>query len=215
MIYIQVEDSQEDVVKVTGMNFFPKHPDYGISKPESEFYDFEFFVDEVPEAENNGKSYVLWYDKKEKKFSYEYFQTKTYEQESLISRLHTPSEKFEIYNTPYADLETLRTLRLLKLKEECTQAIYDGFESQGHTFGFNEHDQSNFTQQLLLIALGDTSPIQWKTQDAGVQEFTTGEFQQIVDDAKAHKIAQQTKYWTLENELEAATTIEEVNSIVW
>ncbi|WP_088005592.1 DUF4376 domain-containing protein [Indiicoccus explosivorum] len=120
--------------------------------------------------------------------------------------------KLDKISTPIAEL---KDARILKLKEECTAAIYAGFTSGTNEFGFNEKDQANFTQQLLLIVSGDTADIRWKTKNNGVQVFTVPEFQQVINDATAHKVTQQEKYWQLEAQVLAATLNAEVDAIIW
>lgn len=110
-----------------------------------------------------------------------------------------------------------KTSKLNELKAACTDAIHKGFTStlKGYEFGFNEHDQANFTQQLLLIVNGQADNIQWKTKNAGVVNLTVEDFNIIINDSKNHKLAQQQKYWELENQVNNATTKQEVESIIW
>jgi hypothetical protein len=71
------------------------------------------------------------------------------------------------------------------------------------------------TPQSILILQGDVSEIQWKTKDAGVVTHTVEEFDQIIRDAKIHKLLNQQKYWLLEQQVLNATIKEEVLAIVW
>jgi hypothetical protein len=128
-----------------------------------------------------------------------------------------------VLNGDYS-LDIVKDARIHLLKYECSSAIYNGFVSSvtngsgvAYEFGFNEHDQQNFDQQYLLIVSGDNAgaTINWKTKNLGVVELTEDDFKQIVQDAKAHKLAQQTKYWDLEAQVLSATTIEEVEAVVW
>lgn len=123
--------------------------------------------------------------------------------------------KYDILSKDEAPIEEFKKARIAKLKEECSNEIYEGFTSGENEFGFNEQDQVNFTQQLLLIVSGQTSDIQWKTKNAGVQTFTPVEFQEIIADAAAHKLVQQNKYWEKEILILAAETNEEVDSVIW
>lgn len=117
-------------------------------------------------------------------------------------------------------LDVLKDARICLLKDECSQAIYNGFlsESTGYYFGFNQLDQINLTQQMLLI-LTDTNnqitEVHWKTKNAGVVTFTKQEFLQIVEEAKQHKLTQQQKYWNLEKQILNATDKATIESIVW
>ncbi|WP_107950980.1 hypothetical protein [Lysinibacillus parviboronicapiens] len=108
--------------------------------------------------------------------------------------------------------------KINELKIDCQTAIFQGFtvEMNGESFyfGFNELDQMNFTQQLILIVSGDQSKISWKT-NKGVKVFTTSDFMNVIDAGKNHKLLQQSKYWSLEQQVVNAKTIIEVDAIVW
>lgn len=109
-----------------------------------------------------------------------------------------------------------RNLKIEELKKACSEAVYAGFASTiGHEFGFNEHDQANFTQQMLLILNGNTAPIHWKTKNAGVVTLTLEEFNTVIEDSKNHKITQQQKFWQLEAQAKAAISEAELNLISW
>lgn len=138
----------------------------------------------------------------------------TWEEQGLFKTLIEPSELWLEENKPNLSLH--KQNKIDQLKEICTRVIYGGFEAtNGHIYGLNELDQSNFTQQSVMILSGYTGDVKWKTKDAGVVTHTIEEFQTIVSDASAHKLAQQSKYWELEKQVNEATTIEELDAIEW
>lgn len=116
-------------------------------------------------------------------------------------------------------LNEVKNNKINELKAACQQAIFEGFtvtlNSESFSFGFNELDQMNFTQQLILIVSGDASDVKWKTQNAGVQTFSINEFMQVIEAGKNHKLAQQTKYWQLEQQVINAASVEEVEAVNW
>lgn len=112
--------------------------------------------------------------------------------------------------------------KIAELKAACNASIFDGFKSAstGHEFGFNELDQANFTQQLLLIVskggpAAYQGEIEWKTKAGGVESFTATQFVTIINEAEQHKRDEQRKYWALEIQLKAATTVDEIAAIKW
>ena len=138
----------------------------------------------------------------------------------LENKLLNADERYQQLDILTISLEELKQFKLEQLKYFCSAAIYDGFISSinNYEFGFNEVDQANFTQQtLLIVAAGGnyTSSIAWKTKNAGVVDLTVTNFNAIVHEAAAHKLAQQNKYWELEQEVRNATTPDEVDAIVW
>lgn len=137
----------------------------------------------------------------------------------LQDSVKTADEKYAELDLTTASLDDIKAAKIAQLKELCSNAIYDGFDSSiGHSFGFNELDQANFTQQSVLIVLNgltDTDTVQWKTKDAGVVDLTIAQFKTIIGEAKDYKLQQQTKYWGLEAQVNAATTNAEVDAVVW
>lgn len=134
----------------------------------------------------------------------------------LVERIKTATEIYE-ENKDKTDilLADLKVLKIEKLKEQCSEAIYAGFIYQDMRFGFNEHDQQNWTQQLLLVVAGQVEPIQWKTKNKGVIELTSQQFSAIANEAKNHKMNEQAKYWGLEQQVVAVETAEQVKAITW
>ena len=110
--------------------------------------------------------------------------------------------------------------KIAELKAACTNAIYEGFTSvaTGFNFGFNQHDQENFTQQMLLIVASNgnyTDQIRWKTKEGTVEPLTVSKFISLTNEAAVHKTTQQDKYWVLEQQVLKATTVEEIEAVIW
>lgn len=139
----------------------------------------------------------------------------------FVERMKTAEEIYEENKSKeHNSLDKLKYLRIQKLKEECTNAIYKGFmsESTGYTFGFNALDQTNFTQQMLLIVASPDAPsipILWKTLEGTIVTLNAAHFLTIVHEAEQHKRGQQIKYWELESQILAANTLDEVDLILW
>jgi len=141
------------------------------------------------------------------------------EVKDMVNKIFPPvidEEGNIIKETEVLPLDFVKEKKIEELKQACTNTIYEGFTAiNGHTYGFNRHDQMNFTQEMILISQGSTSDILWKTKDAGVVTHTVEEFMQVVEDVKNHKLTQQQKYWDLEQQVLNATTKEEVMQIKW
>jgi hypothetical protein len=113
----------------------------------------------------------------------------------------------------YKKQESLRAL-----KNSVNQSITSSFTSikTGHSYDFEEHDQSNMTQQMLLFVNNPTlNEVDWKTNDAGIVKHTREEFFAVVDDANNHKRSNLAKFWAKEFALKNATTVEEIEAITW
>ena len=119
-------------------------------------------------------------------------------------------------------LTSTREAKISQLKAACTAAIFEGFDSpsMGKSFGFNELDQTNFTQQaVMIVSMGGpnayTAPIQWKTKAGEVVTLTATQFAQLTLEAQKHKETQQRKYWSLEVNVKSADTVEQIEAINW
>ncbi len=114
--------------------------------------------------------------------------------------------------------EYIRSEKLKELKNKSSLAILGNFTSAttGHIYEFEEHDQANFTQQMLLLVSNPAiTTVDWKTVDAGVVTHTREQFFAVVGDADSHKRGNMTKFWTKEAQLNSATTLDEINAVKW
>ena len=120
--------------------------------------------------------------------------------------------------TAEAILEHYKQERIEEFNQLCEAAIKAGFEHNGRWYGFDEHDQDNFTQMyLLLISRPEVvqEPIRWKTKNAGVVELTHEEFIEVCLAAENHKRRLIEKYWGLEEQIKTAGTFLELKSMRW
>lgn len=107
--------------------------------------------------------------------------------------------------------------RISQLGYDCQNTIYSGFTgTNGHQYQFEDKDQANLTQQMLFLVNDPTiMSVSWKTLDVGVISHTRDEFLQVCKDANNFKSSNFGKYWTLEAQVNSATTEDEINAIVW
>jgi hypothetical protein len=210
---------QDDILHVDFFHTAAFDEKNGLGRSEEELIEEGYLLESIPQPENHpNMSWVMKYNVSTQEVFYEYMENeKTLEEKVLLlqKEMNSASSAYNELDKSSTPLESLRTLRINKLKEECTLSIYEGFTSQAHEFGFNDFDQANFTQQHLLIVDGETADVNWKTKDAGVQAFTVDEFRAIITDAKAHKIANQVNYWQKEALVLAAETNESVDAVSW
>lgn len=226
MIYLgNLKEISSGKLDIGFIHYMPFDAQYGLNKTEEELLKDGVFVNEIPKAEIvSGKNSIMFYNPLTKSIFYEYIDApKNKEQlleekiELLQERSLTAIEKYNLLEIDNTDLEDLRVAKLNSLKENCIQAIYNGFHSNSvnHEFGFNDLDQVNFTQQMLMVVAGDTKEIQWKTKDAGVVTLTVEQFKTVVQEAAAHKLVQQQKYWQIEQQVINANSKEQITTLNW
>lgn len=114
----------------------------------------------------------------------------------------------------------LKDSKIAQLKQKCYETIIAGFTSTAsgtqHTYGLDEKDQRNLNGQLSILMLDNTiTSVTWKTLDAGVITLTRDQFMQLCKDAEAFKRSNIEKYWNLVSQVQAATTVDQINAINW
>jgi hypothetical protein len=114
-------------------------------------------------------------------------------------------------------IDYLKQSKKQELSIACQNEILKGFTSaNGHSYQFDFKDQDNLTQQMLFLVQDPTiEEISWKTLNEGVVVHTREEFLQVCKDADIHKRSNFGKYWSLEVQLNSATTEEEIVRIIW
>lgn len=129
---------------------------------------------------------------------------------------YIPVTEEEVYPPiPESTLDELKAQKLGELDAACADAITSGVPFDGHIFPSKDSDL------LLLIAAEKTlvryPQIPWDTLDAGAGSYIlTPESYPLLRDAfEDTRIAHQMKVNTLKAQVQAATTLEEVQAIVW
>lgn len=119
------------------------------------------------------------------------------------------------------ELETYTEMiqeKLISLSMECEAAILAGFTSQttNNFYKFNYQDQANFNQQTTMILLDpEIQKIEWKTENKGRVIHTRSDFISICKEAEAHKRRKIERYWDLQDQVLAAQSQAEIDSVTW
>lgn len=126
---------------------------------------------------------------------------------------------------PFDPLPGAKAARIVALRDACQSAIYAGFESNAlgtaHLYPALDKDQANLSASVLASLLPNL-PAEWTTPFwcavDGVWSFwphTAAQIQQVGTDAKAAILAHMAKNAQLAAQVEAATTIAQVNEVQW
>jgi hypothetical protein len=100
------------------------------------------------------------------------------------------------------------------------QASFTTFQSSAlgsvHTYPIDQEAQDNMKNLMQLMILNpNMTTIQFKTLENGLTAHTRDQFIQVLMDAQTFEVNLVRKYESLEAQVQAATTIDEVNAIVW
>lgn len=121
-------------------------------------------------------------------------------------------------------LDQTITNKIYELKNNCEQAIYQGFDSDclGETkhFDCEVYDQADITGLALTALLGSqgltTEETHWKaTSEKECYNFEYAQILQLAIDMKKHRELNINKFNTLRLQVEACLTNDEVSLIEW
>jgi hypothetical protein len=139
------------------------------------------------------------------------------EKNMVVSELANRSGLLLSEITPEYVLNHNKKLKIEVLKEQCENAILEGFvASNGHTYRTNRDDQINMIgQKDELMADESTETVYWKTEDAGYIAHSREEWLMIYNEAFAHKRQSLFKYDSLKQAVLDAKTHADVVAINW
>jgi hypothetical protein len=132
-----------------------------------------------------------------------------------------PPSEHHIFNYTTKQWEDPRTLADLKaaqwglIKQARSQAEYAGFTWDGSTFDSDAISQNRITGAVTLAQMSSTFSIDWVLADNTVRTLNQSDMLAVGAALGAHVAAIFAKGVLLREQIEAATTAEEVAGVVW
>ncbi|MGG1051969.1 hypothetical protein ABE174_19640 [Bacillus subtilis] len=138
-----------------------------------------------------------------------------YDMNTLIVRIADKLGKLPYEITEDVILQHHKNLKNNLLSEACEEEIIKGFTaSNGHVYRTNRDDQVNMIGQKDILDDTDSAePIKWRTEDAGWIDHTKDEWLQIYKEAFDFKKSTLLKYASLKDQVNNATTHDEIVKI--
>lgn len=138
-----------------------------------------------------------------------------YDMNTLIVRIADKLGKLPYEITEDVILQHHKNLKNDLLSEACEEEIIKGFTaSNGHVYRTNRDDQVNMIGQKDILDDTDSAePIKWRTEDAGWIDHTKDEWLQIYKEAFDFKKSTLLKYASLKDQVNNATTHDEIVKI--
>jgi hypothetical protein len=85
-----------------------------------------------------------------------------------------------------------------------------------YEYPFDERAQLNMNGQLTMLVADPTiESVDWATENGQIVSHTRTQFIDLCKDAVAHKRTSFVRYWTRVAQASAATTVEEIDAVVW
>ncbi|MEK4560460.1 MULTISPECIES: DUF4376 domain-containing protein [unclassified Bacillus (in: firmicutes)] len=138
-----------------------------------------------------------------------------YDMNTLIVRIADKLGKLPYEITEDVILQHHKNLKNDLLSEACEEEIIKGFTaSNGHVYRTNRDDQVNMIGQKDILDDTDSAePIKWRTEDAGWIDHTKDEWLQVYKEAFDFKKSTLLKYASLKDQVNNATTHDEIVKI--
>jgi hypothetical protein len=116
-------------------------------------------------------------------------------------------------------LDDVKKSKIAKITLACSDQINSQFNSSAsgsaHIYGYNKDDQQNFIKQAMLFQINPSIPsIYWSSKD-GLVQLTKEQFFGLMMDAATHENSVWAKYFPLKAQIDSATTIEQLEVILW
>lgn len=130
----------------------------------------------------------------------------------------TPSHVFNYTTKQWEDPRTLQDLKNAQwttIKQARSAAEYAGFTWDGSTFDSDATSQNRITGAVALAQMASTFSIGWVLADNTVRTLNQSDMLQVGATLGVHVAAIFAKGVLLREAIEAATTRETVESIVW
>ncbi|MGO5676936.1 DUF4376 domain-containing protein [Bacillus subtilis] len=133
----------------------------------------------------------------------------------MIVRIADKLGKLPYEITEDVILQHHKNLKNDLLSEACEEEIIKGFTaSNGHVYRTNRDDQVNMIGQKGILDDTDSAePIKWRTEDAGWIDHTKDEWLQVYKEAFDFKKSTLLKYASLKDQVNNATTHDEIVKI--
>lgn len=116
-------------------------------------------------------------------------------------------------------LEFKKERKIRELDARCNEIIFGGVTvaSTGNQYSTAPIDLQflNLKASYLSLFPDATDPFLWKTLNNGKVEHTVEQFKEVCQTVHDHLTSTVEHYWSLENQVKAAKTIEEVEDIQW
>jgi len=126
------------------------------------------------------------------------------------------------FSEPSVSLSEAKDAKRAELRAAAQSAIIGGVQSSVlgsvHTYPTSETDQQNLTGLILRAQLDNMGGFFWCADGNGVwarRLHTTEQLIQLGREVASHVEAQQAKYESLLQQVEAATTVADVEAVIW
>ena len=130
----------------------------------------------------------------------------------------SPHHTFDYTTKQWVDPRTLSDLQAAKwaqIKRDRDEAEFGGFTWDGSPFDSDAISQSRIQGAVQLAAMAPGFTIDWTLANNSVRNLSAADLANVGAALVMHVAAQHDKARTLRSQIEAATTVAEVDAVTW
>lgn len=130
----------------------------------------------------------------------------------------SPHHTFDYTTKQWVDPRTLSDLQAAKwaqIKRDRDEAEFGGFTWDGSPFDSDAISQSRIQGAVQLAAMAPGFTIDWTLANNSVRNLSTADLANVGAALGMHVAAQHAKARLLRSQIEAATTVAEVDAVTW
>ena len=145
-----------------------------------------------------------------------YLQCSTWCNEVETATIEDKGEYYEVVEIPAPSLEELKTAKLAELKNTRDTLEVEPIECNGNIFDYDEKARDRINAAIISLELAPVgTSLSWTTADNKEATVTANDLKMIIANVAIRSNELHVRYRTLKEQVNNATTVDEVNAIVW
>lgn len=161
---------------------------------------------------------ITRYKYKEKDYSNLYELSESLGQEGIFIPLSTDDEALAELNVTVMHeeepLEVIKQRKITELKYQRDKAEVEPIEYNGHSFDYDDKARDRINSAIIALSITGQS-IEWTTSDNTNVTVTADDLRGVVANVALRSNELHVKYRKLKEQVEACTTKEALEKIVW
>ena len=121
-----------------------------------------------------------------------------------------------VFTAPVKPFEMVKTAKLVELKATRDSLEVEPIEYNGYSFDYDEKARDRINAAIIsLELLGSEASLSWTTADNSEAIVTANDLKMVIANVAIRSNELHVKYRTLREQVDNATTVDEVNAINW
>lgn len=125
-------------------------------------------------------------------------------------------EYYEVVEIPKPSLEEIKQAKLVELKSMRDTLEVEPIEYNGNLFDYDEKARDRINAAIISLELAPVgTSLSWTTADNKEATVTANDLKAVIANVAIRSNELHVRYRTLKEQVNNATTVDEVNAIVW